>query len=296
MKKTPMSKDTKYWYQRTIDQITLSGRSQNTAVTYAREIKLLGLWTKKKLDKINEEDLRNYMLYRRNDCELGASSMRILYNGLKALYQDVLGKEWPLLELIKSQKEERLPVVISREEVQAILKHAYKPQHQAYLRLIYSCGLRLSEGLNLTVNDINGKRKLIHIHGKGAKDRYVPIADKTYEYLRWYWAKHRDPLYIFPALNKHKKSGLATKPMSVSAVQSGLRKAVKQAGIVRSGINIHTLRHSYATHLLENGVSIKTVQEYLGHSSLQVTIVYLHLTNWGKEDAFNKINTMMEEI
>ena len=296
MKKTPMSKDTKYWYQRTIDQITLSGRSQNTAVTYAREIKLLGLWTKKKLDKINEEDLRNYMLYRRNDCELGASSMRILYNGLKALYQDILGKEWPLLELIKSQKEERLPVVISREEVQAILKHAYKPQHQAYLRLIYSCGLRLSEGLNLTVNDINGKRKLIHIHGKGAKDRYVPIADKTYEYLRWYWAKHRDPLYIFPALNKHKKSGLATKPMSVSAVQSGLRRAVKQAGITRSGIHIHTLRHSYATHLLENGVSIKTVQEYLGHSSLQVTIVYLHLTNWGKEDAFNKINTMMEEI
>ena len=296
MKKTPMSKDTKYWYQRTIDQITLSGRSQNTAVTYAREIKLLGLWTKKKLDKINEEDLRNYMLYRRNDCELGASSMRILYNGLKALYQDVLGKKWPLLELIKSQKEERLPVVISREEVHAILKHAYKPQHQAYLRLIYSCGLRLSEGLNLTVNDINGKRKLIHIHGKGAKDRYVPIADKTYEYLRWYWAQHRHPLYIFPALNKHKKSGLATKPMSVSAVQSGLRRAVKQAGITRSGIHIHTLRHSYATHLLENGVSIKTVQEYLGHSSLQVTIIYLHLTNWGKEDAFNKINTMMEEI
>lgn len=293
-----MAKDTRYWYQRTIDHLVLTGKSNRTAETYAREIKILGKWTDKKLDEINEEDLRQFILYRRNDCKLGGSSMRILYCGLKALYQDVMNTGWPLLDVLKSQRPSTLPVVIHRDDVKAILANAGAHQHAAYLRTVYSCGLRLSEALNLTIHDIDGKRRLLHVRsGKGAKDRFVPLPEKTYHHLRFYYSLHRNPLLIFPALGSGGLGGTAaTTPMSVSAVQGGLSRAVKKAGLKGRRISMHTLRHSYATHLLEAGVNIKTVQEYLGHKTLQHTLVYLHLTNWGKEDAYNTVNEMMKEV
>jgi integrase/recombinase XerD len=197
-----MAKDTQYWYQRTIDHLVLTGKSNRTAETYAREIKILGKYIDVPLEEVDEEDLREFILYRRNECKLGGSSMRILYCGIKALYQDVIGNKWPLLEVLKSQRETKLPVVISREDVAKILTHAPGPQNMTYLRVIYSCGLRLSEALNLTIHDIDGKRGLLHVRGgKGAKDRMVPLPVKTYRYLQHYWSLHRNPLYIFPALD-----------------------------------------------------------------------------------------------
>lgn len=293
-----MTKDTEYWYKRTIDHLTLTGRADRTADTYAREVRILGHHLNKPLEKVGEEDLREFILYRRNDCHLSNSSMQILYCGLKVLYQDIMGKEWPLLKIVKSQREKRLPVVIHREDIRSILSHAATAQHMTYLRTVYSCGLRLSEALNLTIHDIKGKLQQLHVRGgKGAKDRFVPLPMKTYHSMQDYWLLHRNPLLIFPALGRGGINGsTSTKPMSVSTVQGGLNRALKSAGLSGRGIRMHTLRHSYATHLLESGVNIKTVQEYLGHSNLQATLVYLHLTNWGKEDAYNKINQIMQEI
>lgn len=224
--------------------------------------------------------------------------MRILYCGLKALYRDVMENEWPLLDVLKSQRETKLPVVISREDVGKILRHISSPQCMTYFRVVYSCGLRLSEALNLTIHDIDGKRGLLHVRGgKGAKDRMVPLPAKTYRYLQRYWSFHRNPLYIFPALGRSGKDGhTATQPMSRNTVQGGLRRTVAKVGLGGRGIHLHTLRHSYATHLLEAGVNIKTVQVFLGHNTLQHTLIYLHLTNWGQEDAHNKINIIMKEV
>lgn len=293
-----MAKDIQYWYQRTIDHLVLTGKSDRTADTYAREVRILGKYIKKPLEQVDEEDLRKFILYRRNDCKLGGSSMRILYCGLKTLYRDVMGNKWPLLEVLKSQRETKLPVVISREDIEKILACAPAPQHMTYLRVVYSCGLRLSEARNLTIHDIDGKRGLLHVRGgKGNKDRMVPLPVKTYRYLQRYWSLHRNPLLIFPALGRSGKGGpTATEPMSVSAVQGGLRRTLIEAGLNRRGIRMHTLRHSYATHLLEAGLSIKVVQENLGHATLQHTIVYLHLSNWGKENAQSTINAMMKEV
>ncbi len=293
-----MAKDAQYWYQRTIEQLLLTGRSDRTAETYAREVRVFGKWIKKPLDKVDEEDLRTYVLYRRNDCKLGGSSMRILYCGLKCLYRDVMGNKWPLLEVLKSSRPSRLPMVLSRDQVKKILDHAENPQHMTYLRTVYSCGLRLSEALNLTVTDIDGERRLLHVRdGKGDKDRFVPLPRKTYAYLKRYWLLHRNPMLIFPSLGRSGKDGpTAEKPMSATTAQGGLGRALKRAGLARRGIRLHTLRHSYATHLLETGVNIKTVQEFLGHATLQHTVQYLHLTNWGKEDAYKRINTIMGEI
>jgi len=293
-----MTQDTEYWYKRTIDHLTLIGKADRTADTYAREVRILGHHLNKPLEEVGEEDLREFILYRRNDCHLSNSSMQILYCGLKVLYQDILGKEWPLLKIVKSQREKRLPVVIHREDVKAILNHTATAQHMTYLRTVYSCGLRLSEALHLTIHDIKGKLQQLHIRGgKGAKDRFVPLPMKTYLSLQDYWLRHRNPLLIFPALGRGGINGAtSTRPMSVSTVQGGLKRALKSAGLSGRGIRMHTLRHSYATHLLESGVNIKTVQEFLGHTNLQATMVYLHLTNWGKEDAFKKINSIMQEI
>ena len=291
-------KNTNYWYQRTLDQIIISGRSQRTAETYAREIKILGRWIAKPLDQLDEEDLRSFILYRRNECNLGGSSMRILYAGLKTLYSEVMQNKWPLLEVMKSQREKKLPIVLSREEVKLILASVSRPQNMTYLRLVYTCGLRLSEALNLKPTDIHyDSMGSIHIHGKGSKDRYVPLPNKTYRYLRRYWSLHRNPNWIFPALGTSGQNGpKAPRPMSTSTVQGALRRAVKKAGIHKSGIRVHTLRHCYATHLLDEGISIKVIQELLGHGSLQQTLVYLHLSNWGKANTHAKIDQVMKGI
>ena len=291
-------KDTNYWYQRTFDQVLIKGLSQRTAETYAREIRILGRWTNKPLDELDEEDLRSFILYRRNDCELGSSSMRILYSGLKTLYSEVMDNKWPLLEVMKSQRESRLPIILSREEVGLILNSISRPQNMTYLRLVYTCGLRLSEALYLKPTDIHYKSmRSLHIHGKGAKDRYVPLPRKTYMYLRRYWSLHCNPNWIFPSLRASGKNGSeATRPMATSTVQAALGRAVKRAGIHKAGIRVHTLRHCYATHLLDEGINIKVIQELLGHGTLQQTLIYLHLTNWGKANVREKINKLMKEI
>jgi len=292
-----MAKDAEYWYQRTVEQLLLMGKSQKTAKTYSREVRVLGRYVDRPLDEIDEEDLRQFILYRRNECKLAGSSMRVLYCGLKTLYREVMGNKWPLLEVLKSHKESRLPIVLHRDDVKTLLDNGGSPQFMTYLRVVYTCGLRLSEARNLLVSDIDGKRGLLHVRGKGSKDRFVPLPRKTYRYLQRYWLLHRNPSLVFPALGRGGNQGsTAQEPITSSSAQSGLRSAVRRAGLVGRKINLHCLRHSYATHLLEAGVSIKTVQEYLGHKTLQHTLIYLHLTTWGKEDANRKVSKLMGAI
>jgi len=137
---------------------------------------------------------------------------------------------------------------------------------------------------------------LVHVHhGKGAKDRYVPLPLRTLSLLRQYWATHRHPLWLFPATGRdHRQAAAATAPMERSSVQGAMRRVVQELDF-RKAISIHTLRHCYATHLLEAGVSLRLIQQYLGHSSLQTTMVYLHLTSLGQELARAAIDLLMAE-
>jgi site-specific recombinase XerD len=137
---------------------------------------------------------------------------------------------------------------------------------------------------------------MIHVHrGKQAKDRYVPLPEETLFLLRKYWTTHRNQLLIFPALGRNGKQALtATSPMAIDSVQGALRKARFEAGIKKRRVTIHTLRHSYATHLLEAGVNLRVIQKYLGHAQLETTMVYLHLTQKGHEDAANIVNNIMK--
>jgi integrase/recombinase XerD len=185
--------------------------------------------------------------------------------------------------------------VLSVKEVHDILNTVNTPQNEAYLTTVYSCGLRLQEGLNLQVSDIDSERMRIHVHrGKGAKDRYVPLPESTLDILRNYWKLHRNPVWIFPRLGRSgKEAPSATIPMNKSSVQGALRRVLKQLKF-KKRITTHTLRHSYATHLLEAGVNIRRIQQYLGHSSLNSTMIYLHLTTQGHQRAYLIINELMK--
>lgn len=205
-----------------------------------------------------------------------------------------------MLTLLRAETEHRHPSVLSVEEVQCLLRCAHPFHNRAYLTTVYNCGLRLHEGLSLQVSDIDSKRMMIHVHrGKGAKDRYVPLPSKTLLILRQYWKTHRNPLWIFPATGRnHQQMSVAQQPMSRSSVsvQGALRKAKQRAGITKRDVSIHTLRHSYATHLLEAGVNLRVIQRSMGHADLETTMVHLHLTQKGQEDAYARIDTLMQEL
>ncbi len=189
-----------------------------------------------------------------------------------------------------------MPVVISIGEVHTFLKMIDKPSMRCYFSVVYALGLRLNEGLHLQISDIDSKRMQVHVHrGKGAKDRMVPLPQATLEQLRKYWASHRNPLWIFPAEGRnHKLASTADHPMSESSVQDVIKAVLQQLNWDNRGISTHTLRHCYATHLLEAGVSLKLIQKYLGHKHLSSTMIYLHITTVGEEAAIAKINAIMK--
>ena len=138
---------------------------------------------------------------------------------------------------------------------------------------------------------------MIHVHrGKGAKDRYVPLPEATYHLLRRYWMTHRNTRLIFPAVGRDGQGAPTSEvPMSIDGVQGAFRKAKFAAGIIKKGVSLHTLRHSYATHLLEAGVNLRVIQKNLGHSNIETTMIYLHMTNSGMEDAYQIINSIMKK-
>ena len=223
---------------------------------------------------------------------------RICYCGIRFYFVKILKRDWNLFNFLRAKVESRLPAVLSREEVRALLGCVRTPHNRAYLSTVYACGLRLQEALYLEVTDIDAGRMMIHVHrGKGAKDRFVPLARTTLDTLRGHWRSHRHPRLLFPAYGRDGRSAAtAAQPMAISSVQGAFRSAKLQAGITKKAVSVHTLRHCYATHMLEAGVNLRVIQQYLGHSSLETTMVYLHLTHKGQEDALAHLNALMEGL
>ncbi len=287
----------KDYYQQSMRALQLAGMSKSTQKGYTRSVRMLVDFCGKTPDQITEQELQDYFLHRRNNDKWSAATLRICYSGIKFFFINVLKREWHTLALINAKREQRLPAVLSLNEVKAILMTVRTPQNKAYLTTVYTCGLRLNEALNLQVGDIDSQRMRIHVHrGKGAKDRYVPLPHKTLRILRSYWATHRNPELIFPKLGRSGKEGpTATTPMKKSSVQGALRRTLVPL-CIKKRVSVHTLRHTYATHLLEAGVNIRRIQQYLGHSSLNTTMVYLHLTTQGHQNAYGIINDLMKEV
>jgi site-specific recombinase XerD len=283
--------------ERMIEDLQLHGLAKNTQARYVEAVRHLAEYFRKPPDQITEEELRQYFLYLTKVKQVAPSTLTIALCGIKFFYERTLHRQWTILALVQPPKEKKLPVVLTIEEVHRILKCVHHLRFRTCLSTIYACGLRIQEGVHLQVKDIDAERGVIHIcNGKGGKDRYVPLPDQILKMLRQYWATHRNPVWIFPSrLDDGYRIDVATKPVTVRAVQRAFEDALRESEVSKAA-TVHTLCHSYATHLLEAGISLRVIQAYLGHTSPTTTAIYTHLTQKGNDQATLIINQVLENL
>lgn len=283
--------------QQMLHDMHLAGLSQRTHESYLRAVRKFAQWLKKSPDLACENDLRRYLLFIKNDQQWEGNSLKVAYSGLKFFYSRTCPREWPTLSKLRVHKQTKLPTVLTIPEVDQLIDTVRKPALKCFFWTVYSLGLRLQEALHLQVSDVDAKRMLVHVRrGKGHKDRLIPVTAKTLDMLRCHWATHRNSQWIFPREGRnHQQSTTAQQPISTKTVQDCIVKVVDQLGWSRRGVSTHTLRHCFATHLLEAGVNLRQIQKYMGHSTLQTTTIYLHLTTVGEEIAVAKIRALMTD-
>ncbi len=253
---------------------------------------------------LTEDQIREYLLFLKFQKHWKPNSMRQAVACLRAFFQELLGqKPWEVFSQIRTKDLETLPIVHSRADIHRLLSSIRLRRYRIPIKLIYCCGLRLSEGLSLTIYDIKGEEgKLLIRQGKGLKDRMVPIASDMLEDLRAYYRFHRHPLLIFPNVGRGIQHGAelkarmrsATTPMPHASLQRLLVVARKELNIPDA--TVHSLRHSFATHLIESGASLHTVQRLLGHKKIETTMTYLHVTHQSREDTRALIEALCQGL
>ncbi len=284
--------------QRMLEDMQLRGFSARTQECYVAGVRQLAEHYHRSPDQLTEEDLRQYFLYLASAKKVARATATIALCGIKFFYERTLQRQWTTLQFVRPRREKKLPVVLSRDEVRRVLAEVRIPVYRACLTTIYACGLRLLEGAHLQVPDVDSGRTLLHIHGKGKQDRYVPLPDPTLALLRAYWRTHRSPVWLFPAPTRRGlQYSLAHNggPVTRSSLQSAFRTALRRTGIGKRA-HVHTLRHSYATHLLEAGVNLRIIQENLGHRSARTTQVYTHLTREVRATLTDPLNALMKDL
>ena len=283
--------------KRMIECLQLRGLAERTQEAYTRAVRQLAAHYHKSPDLISEAELRQYFLFLKNCKHYSRNTMTVAICGIRFFYEQTLNRNWAIFGIVRPAPGKKLPVILSLAEVRQILGRIRLLRYQVCLTTIYSCGLRLQEGTHLQVADIDSARLMIHVrHGKGAKDRYVPLPQRTLQLLRQYWATHRNPVLLFPAEGRdHIDLPQATEPMSKSSVQDAFHAALKDSGNHKRA-SVHTLRHSWATHLLEAGVNLRLIQEWLGHNSPKTTSVYTHLTVKAEQLGAQAINQLMSDL
>lgn len=283
------------------EHLTLGRCAATTKESYLRAVRRLALYVGHDPASLDEPAVRAFLLYLKKQ-RYAASTLRGAAAGLKAFFVDQLGhRPWRLFELLSCPDPLQLPRVLTREQIQALLRTTREARFRTLFSLIYSCGLRVGEAVSLEVRDIPKGQQCLHLRAavtKGGKDRLVPLCAPTRTLLAEYWRTHRHPHFLFPgagcAWRERSAAGQrrldqAGTCMSISSAQHAFALVCAAAGVEAT---LHTLRHSYATHLLEAGVSLKLISTYLGHSSLETTAIYLHVTAVSEAGALRAIETL----
>jgi site-specific recombinase XerD len=221
--------------------------------------------------ELTNEEIRQFLVYQVEEKKLSSGTISQMINAFRFLYVELYKRPLILKDLKRPRKERKLPVVLSEAEVRMIFDALGNLKHRTMLMLVYSTGIRVGELVHLKPEDIDSGRKMIHIHGgKGKKDRYTILADVVLEGLREYWKAYKPKIWLFEGQTEGK-------PYSPRSAQQVFEQAKEKAGI-RKQISIHSLRHAFATHLLEQGTDIRFIQELLGHSSVRTTEIYTHVS------------------
>ena len=251
------------------EDLQLAGFSEKTQQSYLSAVRGLAKYYMRPPDQLTEEEIRRFFLHLVNERHAARSTVKIYLCGIKFFYESTLKRKFRVFELLRPAPSKKLPVVLSHEEVRSVLELIRKPMFKTVLTLIYCCGLRVSEGAKLRVEDIDYDRKLLWVrNGKGGKDRSIPLSEKALIILKSWQRRINPTTWFFPGKEAH---------ISVSVLQRAFKSAFLKSGIQKKA-SVHTLRHSFATHLLEYGASLRVIQEILGHENPKTTSIYTHLT------------------
>jgi site-specific recombinase XerD len=255
-----------------IQDMQLAGLSRGTQDCYVRAVRFLAAHYGHRPDELREEQVRGFFLHLINKRRIAEGTLKTYRCGIQFFYETTLKRPLPVFDLVRPVRRRKLPVVLSVEEVKRLLSLVRDESIRTCLMVIYSCGLRLREGTHLQTRDIDGDRTLIHVrNSKGGKDRYVPLPRRSLELLRTHWDRKRHRHWLFPDDQDPRHPMKRDRPYKTL-------KAVLRSSAISKPVCVHTLRHSYATHLLEAGVNLRVIQEILGHKSPKTTALYTHLT------------------
>jgi integrase/recombinase XerD len=275
--------------KRMLEELQRRNYSPTTIRAYLHAVETFARHFGKSPDKLDQEHLRQYQLHLLHDRKFTVGTIVSTIAALRFFFVRVLRRPYREIDLVYPKRPERLPTVLSQEEVGQLIASASNLLDYAMLSTLYATGVRRMELIRLKTEDIDSKRMIVHIRqGKGNRDRDVPLTPKLLETLREYWRWMKPKTYLFPGMVDGWR---ADKPLTPKVVWTAVRDAAKRAGI-KKRVSPHTLRHSWATHLLENGTDIRTIQLLLGHAELEATTVYLHLSRRHLQAVANPLETL----
>ena len=262
--------------QRMLEDLRIRNYSPRTIEVYVERVAKFAHYFGQSPEELGPEHIREFQLFLVQTKKCSFTELNQTVCALRFLYRICLGREWMIEHIPHPRKPKKLPVVLSRDEVIAVFDAVANLKHRTILMTLYATGTRVSEALAIKLPDVDSARMVVHIrHGKGAKDRYVPLSETLLERLRIYWKQYRPYTWLFPGQDLHA-------PLNTGAVQKVCIKARSKAR-VRKPFSPHTFRHSFATHHLEAGTDLRTLQVWMGHTSLSTTAKYLHVATQSPE-------------
>jgi integrase/recombinase XerD len=272
-----------------LDELQLRNYAQNTVRAYVRIVERFAEHFGRSPERLGSSHIREYQGHLFRDLHLAPSTVEQHVAALRFLYVKTLKRHYMHEYLPMPKRQRPLPDVLSLAEVQRLLDSASNLYHRAMLMTLYSTGMRRAEMCRLKVSDIDSERMVVHIHkGKGARDRDVPLSEKLRETLREYWRWMKPKTWLFPGTVDHRRADV---PITEKMAWAAARQAAQRAGI-KKRVSPHVLRHSYATHMLEAGADLRTIQMLLGHAKLEHTVVYLHLSQRHLKATANPLDSM----
>ena len=267
--------------------LKLKGYSPKTQAAYLGYMKKFVRYFGRSPAKMGEKEIREYLYHLITGRDLGDSSINSAYSALKFFYETTLCRDWNVAKIPRRKTEKRLPVVLDGSEIKQLLAVTTNLKHRALLMTTYSAGLRVSETAHLKVCDVDSKRMQLRVaQGKGKKDRYALLSPVTLNLLRDYWRQYRPFSWLFPGRSPER-------PISTRSIQKVFKDAKRKAGIKKPA-TVHTLRHSFATHLLEAGTDIYRVQKLMGHTTPKTTAIYIHLRRQDLLKVVSPLDSLMD--